>query len=89
LLVDGERFSGVGTAHDGQVTEEAGFFDMKIWCNEEIHCGGDLEIMKLIAESKSVKFRLRDVDFVLPQGLISDVKEIVADINATGGYGND
>lgn len=88
LLVDGERFSGVGTAHDGQVTEEPGFFDTKIWCNEEIHCGGDIEIMNLIADSKSSKFRLGGVDFVLPQGLISDVKEIVADINATGGYGD-
>ena len=89
LLVDGERFNGVGSVRDSEVTQEAGFFETKIICNEEIHCGGDIGIMQLLANAQNAKFRLRDVDFVLPSELIADVRAIVADITATGGYGEE
>ncbi len=89
LLIDGQRFNGVGSVRDSEVTQEAAWFDTKVLCNEEIHCGGDIGIMRLLASCQNAKFRLRDVDFVLPAGLIADVKEIVADIDATGGYGDD
>ena len=89
LLVDGQRFTGVGAVRDSEVTQEQGFFETKVLCNEEIHCGGDFSILELIANSSTTKFRLGNVDFVLPLGLISDAKEIVADIKASGGYGED
>ena len=89
LLLDGQRFTGVGAVRDSEVSQEAGFFETKILCNEEIHCGGDFGILKLIAESQSAKFRLGDVDFILPPALISDSKEILADLKITGGYGAD
>lgn len=87
LLIDGKRFTGVGRVVHSEVTEEAGWFDNKVICNEEIHCGGDLEIMKLLGKSEGAKFRLKDVDFLLPHGLISDIKEILKDLEETGGYG--
>ena len=87
ILIDGQRFSGVGYVFDSEVTQEAGFFETKVYCNEQIHCGGDFEILKLLANSQSAKFRLRDKDFVLPASIISDAKQILADLEATGGYG--
>lgn len=88
LLIDGNRFNGVGAVRDSEVSQEAGWFETKVLCNEEIHCGGDVDLMRLLANCQSAKFRLRDVDFVLPAGLISDVREIVADVDASGGYGD-
>jgi hypothetical protein len=35
------------------------------------------------------KFRLGNVDFVLPPELVSDIKEITSDVIANGGYGAD
>lgn len=87
LLVDGERFTGVGGVTSTEVTEEAGFFDSKIFCNEEIHCGGDVSIMNLLAKSSSAKFRLGAVDFILPPVIIADIQEIVSEIASNGGYG--
>lgn len=89
LLVDGQRFTGVGAVRDSEVSQENGFFETKVLCNEEIHCGGDFGIMELIANSQVAKFRLGNADFVLPPGLISDIKEITSDVKATGGYGAD
>ncbi len=89
LLVDGERFTGVGAVRDSEVTQEQGFFETKVLCNEEIHCGGDFGVLELIANSRLTKFRLGNRDFVLPPGLISDAQEITADIRANGGYGED
>lgn len=87
LLVDNERFNGGGHVVDSEVTQEAGFFETKVLCNEEIHCGTDVAIMNLIANSQSVKFRLGNADFMLPAGLIADVKAIAEDVASTGGYG--
>jgi hypothetical protein len=89
LLVDGERFTGVGAVRDSEVSQEQGFFETKVLCNEEIHCGGDFGIMELIANSQMTKFRLGNVDFVLPPELVSDIKEITSDVIANGGYGAD
>jgi hypothetical protein len=87
LLVDGQRFTGVGAVRDSEVLQEAGFFETKTVCYEEIHCGGDFGILQIIAQGQSAKFRLGDVDFVLPSELVSDAKEILADIVSTGGHG--
>jgi hypothetical protein len=87
LLIDGKRFTGVGRLANSEVTQETGWFEDKIICNEEIHCGGKLEIINLLAKSQIAKFRLKDVDFVLPAELIVDVKEIATDLEKTGGYG--
>lgn len=87
FLIDGKRFTGSGHVVDSEVTQEDSWFESKVMCNEEIHCGTDTELMKAIASSQSIKFRLNDVDFVLPQSLIGEIKEIVADIEASGGYG--
>lgn len=88
LLIDGQRFSGVGYVSNSEVTQEAGFFETKVYCNEEIHCGGDLGILQLLANCTSAKFRLRDKDFVLPASIIADAKEIMSDLQHTGGYGD-
>lgn len=87
LLIDGKRFTGAGIVAYSEVTQEAAWFETKVVCNEDIHCGTDSEIMKQIASSQSAKFRLKDIDFVLPQNFVSEVKEIVVDIDASGGYG--
>lgn len=87
LLVDGTRYTGAGHVVDSEVTQETAWFDTKVVCNEEVHCGTDIALMKLLANSQSAKFRLKDVDFVLPKSLISEIKEIVVDIEASGGYG--
>lgn len=87
LLVDNKRFTGAGNLVNSEITQEAAWFETKVICNEEIHCGTDSAIMKLIANSQSAKFRLKDIDFILPQSFINEVKEIVADIEASGGYG--
>jgi|GEM_PF-6872777 len=89
LLIDGERFTGVGAVRGSDVTQEQGFFDTKVLCNEDIHCGGDFGILELIANSRLAKFRLGNVDFVLPPDLISEAKEIVEDIKTSGGHGED
>ncbi len=89
LLIDGHRFTGVGAVRDSEVSQEHGFFETKVLCNEEIHCGGDVGIMQLLANCQSAKFRLGNVDFVLPPGLISDIKDMNSDVEATGGYGAD
>ncbi len=89
LLVDGQRFTGVGAVRDSEVTQEHGFFETKVLCTEEIHCGGDFGIMELIANSTMAKFRLGGKDFILPPELVSDVKQITSEILASGGYGDD
>ena len=87
LLIDGKRFNGVGSVAQSEITQESAWFEEKTICNEEIHCGGDIEILKLISVSQTAKFRLKDVDFTLPPGLVDDVKKIAADLATTGGYG--
>jgi hypothetical protein len=87
ILADNQRFSGVGYVQDSKVTEEMGWFETKVLCNEWIHCGTSVEIMRVIASSSSLKMRLGDVDMTLPQAFIADVNEIVAAINNGQSYG--
>lgn len=89
ILADGQRFTGAAAVRNSDVTQEQGFFETKVLCNEELHCGASTEIMRVIAASQSVKIRLGDFDMVMPTGFISDVQEIVKDLDASGGYGND
>jgi hypothetical protein len=88
ILADGQRFTGMADVVETDVTQEMGWFDTLIKCNEEMHCGASPEIMEIIGQAQSVKIRLGDVDMDLPSGFISDVRDIVSDINATGGYGD-
>jgi hypothetical protein len=88
LLVDGERSVGSGELAEADYGEEVkGFFDVRDFYTEEVHCGFDPSAMNAIAKSSSAKFRLGGLDFALPTELITDVKEIVAEIAANGGYG--
>ena len=84
FLIDGERFMGVGNIQNYEVLRETDGYIL-----EEIHCGGDLEILKLLANCKSAKFRLGDKDFVLEPSILADIKEIYQDIKSNGGYGLD
>jgi hypothetical protein len=84
FLIDGERFMGVGDIHKHEVLRET---DGYIY--EEIHCGGDLEILKLLANCKSAKFRLGEKDFVLEPSILADIKGIYEEIKSNGGYGLD
>lgn len=87
VLADGNRMSGVGEVRDSQVLQEAGWFETKIMCYEEIHCSGTFDAMKIIGEAKSVKVRLGEVDMVLPEGLLQDIRLIINELESTGGYG--
>ena len=75
---------GVGDIHKHEVLRET---DGYIY--EEIHCGGDLEILKLLANCKSAKFRLGEKDFVLEPSILADIKGIYEEIKSNGGYGLD
>lgn len=90
LLADGERYVGSGELAEADYGEEVtGFFNVKDFYTEEVHCGFDATAMKKLAQSSSAKFRLGGFDFAIPTELIADVKEIVAEISAVGGYGKD
>lgn len=89
VLADGQRFTGFAEVAESKVTEEMGWFGTDIMCNEELHCGASKDIMETIGKSKSVKIRLGDVDMEMPNSFMTDIKEILADIESTGGYGSD
>ncbi len=88
ILADGQRFSGVAAVRNSEVTQEQGFFETRVLCNEEMHCGTSTEIMEVNGNAQSVKIRLGDVDMTLPVGFMSDVRDIMNDLNSTGGYGH-
>lgn len=87
ILADGQRFNGVAAVRESEVTTEQGFFESRVLCNEELHCGASVEIMRVIGASQSVKMRLGDFDMTLPEGFLTDVREIIRDLDGTGGYG--
>lgn len=78
---------GVGIVRESKVTQEEGCFETKVLCNEAVHCGTNVEIMKKIATSETVKVRLGDIDVTLPKAFIDDVKEIVSQVESGQSYG--
>lgn len=77
ILAGGERITGACAVRNTEVTTEAGFFDTKVFCNEELHAGMDLELFRLVASSAPVKMRVGDFDMVLPDELMKDMEEIL------------